>query len=148
MLPDETLGRLEPVTSSVGITRVANITGLDRIGIPVVSVCRPNSRSLAVYQGKGTTLSAAKVSGIMESIERFHAEFAPPPDVKAAYLDMQDREELIDVRSLPRRRGAVFQPRLERGWSKGIDLISFRSIWVPYETVQYATAFASTTDAA
>lgn len=30
------------------------MTGLDCIGIPVVQVCRPNSRSLAVSQGKGT----------------------------------------------------------------------------------------------
>jgi ribosomal protein S12 methylthiotransferase accessory factor YcaO len=27
----------------MGITRVANVTGLDSVGIPVVMVCRPNS---------------------------------------------------------------------------------------------------------
>ena len=42
--------RLAPV---MGITRVANVTGLDSVGIPVVMVCRPNSRSVAVSQGKG-----------------------------------------------------------------------------------------------
>jgi hypothetical protein len=34
----------------MGITRIANVTGLDRIGVPVVMVWRPNSRSLAGRQ--------------------------------------------------------------------------------------------------
>ena len=46
--PLETLARLAPFLSSMGITRIANVTGLDNIGIPVVMVCRPNSRSLSV----------------------------------------------------------------------------------------------------
>ncbi|MHC4093368.1 MAG: YcaO-like family protein, partial [Planctomycetota bacterium] len=61
--PAETLARLTPLLPQMGITRVANITGLDFIGIPVVMVCRPNSRSIAVAQGKGLELVAAKVSG-------------------------------------------------------------------------------------
>ncbi len=43
---EETLERVSPRLRSFGITRVANITGLDDIGIPTVMVCRPNSRSL------------------------------------------------------------------------------------------------------
>lgn len=58
----------------MGITRVADVTGLDRIGIPVVMVCRPNARSLAVSQGKGIDIEAATVSGLMESVELYHAE--------------------------------------------------------------------------
>ena len=46
--PEETLARVAPLLPALGITRLANITGLDRIGIPVVVACRPNSRSLAV----------------------------------------------------------------------------------------------------
>ena len=36
-----------------GITRLADVTGLDRIGIPVWMAVRPNSKTLAVSQGKG-----------------------------------------------------------------------------------------------
>jgi hypothetical protein len=36
-----------------GVTRIANLTGLDGTGIPVVMVCRPNARSSAVFNGKG-----------------------------------------------------------------------------------------------
>ena len=58
----------------MGITRIANLTGLDRLGIPVVGVFRPNSKSVAVAQGKGLDLDAAKASGLMEAVETFHAE--------------------------------------------------------------------------
>ncbi len=51
--PDETRERIWPWLKPFGITRVANVTGLDCIGIPVVAVYRPNSRSLSVAQGKG-----------------------------------------------------------------------------------------------
>jgi YcaO-like protein with predicted kinase domain len=67
--PEETIARLQPLMHEFGITRVANLTGLDRAGIPVVMVCRPNSRSSAVFHGKGLDIAAAKASGIMEVIE-------------------------------------------------------------------------------
>lgn len=41
--PEETLTHLRPCLEKAGITRVADITGLDRIGIPVVLVTRPNA---------------------------------------------------------------------------------------------------------
>ena len=40
--PAETVARVRPYFSEAGITRVANVTGLDRLGIPVVMVTRPN----------------------------------------------------------------------------------------------------------
>ena len=42
--PEETLARVRPLMPVMGITRIANITGLDCIGIPVTMVCRPNAR--------------------------------------------------------------------------------------------------------
>lgn len=36
-----------------GITRAADVTGLDRIGILVALAVRPNPRSVSVSQGKG-----------------------------------------------------------------------------------------------
>src|SRR4051812_28921774 len=51
--PAETVARLPPHLSRLGITRVADITGLDRIGIPVFQGIRPLSRAIVVSQGKG-----------------------------------------------------------------------------------------------
>ena len=110
--PAETLARVAPLLAGMGITRVANVTGLDRTGIPVVMVCRPNARSIAVSQGKGLTLEAAKASGIMESIEVWHAELIMRP-VKLASLDeMRGEHRMVDVGRLPRAAGSPFTPQL------------------------------------
>src|SRR3712207_4135036 len=56
---EETCAAILPKMPMARITRVANFAGHDRIGIPVVMVTRPNSRSLALAQGKDLTLWAA-----------------------------------------------------------------------------------------
>ena len=48
----------------MGITRLADVTGLDNIGIPVFQAIRPNARSLSVSQGKGVSLEAAQASAL------------------------------------------------------------------------------------
>src|SRR5207244_5110666 len=88
IVPEETLRKVRPLMPVMGITRIANVTGLDCIGIPVVMVCRPNSRALAVAQGKGLDLDAAKASGLMESVEAYHAERITLP------LKLASQEEL------------------------------------------------------
>ena len=71
----ETLNNLgKDLFKKYGITRVANITGLDVVGVPVFTAIRPNSKCLSVSQGKGLTYEDAKVSAIMESIETYCAE--------------------------------------------------------------------------
>ena len=72
--PEETLARIRPLLSSMGITRVADLTHLDDLGLPVVQAIRPNSRNLSVSQGKGVTKALATASALMEAIELWHAE--------------------------------------------------------------------------
>lgn len=72
--PEETWAEVRPRLPDAGITRVADVTALDRIGIPVWQAVRPASRNLSVSQGKGTTPAAARVSAAMEAIELWHAE--------------------------------------------------------------------------
>ena len=76
----KTLERVTPYLPVMGITRIANVTGFDTIGIPVVMVTRPNSRSISVSQGKGFDVPSAKASGVMESIESYHAERIDLPE--------------------------------------------------------------------
>ncbi|WP_329296153.1 YcaO-like family protein [Streptomyces sp. NBC_01455] len=72
--PEETweavAGRLE----EFGITRVADLTGLDVIGLPVWTAVRPASKTLSTSQGKGATALLAKLSAVMEAIELWHVE--------------------------------------------------------------------------
>lgn len=135
MAPAETIARLRPQLGTFGITRVANVTGLDRVGIPVVTVCRPNSRSLAVFQGKGVTLDAAKASGIMEAIELWHAERIVKPLKLASPEEMRSEHRVADLDGLPRSSAAPLDPRRAMLWLEADDLLGAGTAWVPYELV-------------
>src|SRR5690242_4196641 len=95
--PIDTFERVRRFMPVMGITRIANVTGLDSIGIPVVSVYRPNARSLSVFQGKGLDLIAAKTSGLMEAIEAYHAERILLPLKLASYEDLRYSHTVVDV---------------------------------------------------
>jgi YcaO-like protein with predicted kinase domain len=121
---------------SMGITRVANVTGLDYLGIPVVTVCRPNSRSVAISQGKGVDLVAAMVSGIMESIETFHAERISEPLRYCSFSELHAADELTaDIDGLLRSRDTPFHPEVSNFWIAGQNLIDETFVWVPLELV-------------
>jgi ribosomal protein S12 methylthiotransferase accessory factor len=80
--PEETLRRIQPLLAPLHITRVADVTHLDNLGIPVMQAIRPNSRNLSVSQGKGSTKALATVSALMEAIELWHAE---EPDISTIW---------------------------------------------------------------
>jgi ribosomal protein S12 methylthiotransferase accessory factor len=118
-----------------GITRVANLTGLDRIGLPVVMVCRPNARSSAVFHGKGIDTATAKASGVMEAIETWHAEHVQLPLRLGSVADLQHKHRLVELDGLPRVSGTEFSPYLPILWAEGDDLIGGDRIWLPFEIV-------------
>src|SRR2546421_7709485 len=74
--PEQTWERVAACFPDVGITRIADITHLDTVGIPVALGIRPRARTLAVSMGKGVTQLLARVSAAMESIELWCAEHA------------------------------------------------------------------------
>lgn len=117
----------------MGITRIGNITGLDDVGIPVVMVCRPNSRSLAVAQGKGLTLPAAKAAGVMEAIERYHGEHVTLPLKLTTYEELRYTHEVLDPVVLSPT--SLYHPHAQLAWIEGQDLCSDERCWIPYELV-------------
>ncbi|QAX28131.1 YcaO-like family protein [Leisingera sp. NJS204] len=133
--PAQTLAAVRPHLAGMGITRIANLTGLDRIGLPTVMVTRPNSRSVAVALGKGLTLEAAQASGVMEAIETWHAERIALPLRAASYHDLRQGTLVADVDRLPRVTGGRFDPHQPMLWIEGTDLITEKAHWLPYEMV-------------
>lgn len=136
MAPEETLERVLPLLPQFGITRVADVTGLDRIGIPVALACRPNARSLSVSQGKGLTRAAARVSAIMESIELHHAERPQVPLLLASSAELQaSGQPHVPVESLPGARSSRHHAARPLLWAQARALADERTCWVPYEAV-------------
>ncbi len=131
---EETLRRLQPLLADFGITRVANITGLDDIGIPTVVVTRPASRSLSVSQGKGLSLAAAKVSGIMESIEQHCAERVSLPLKLGSYSERLAQGHIVDVTQLPSYIRA-FDACERTLWVDATSVRTGNTVEVPFELV-------------
>lgn len=133
--PEETAALLATRLAEAGITRVANVTGLDRIGVPVYQAVRPNARTLSVAQGKGVTASAARASAIMEGVELWHAEHATCPVRIASYLELAATARVTTPDLLPLSRRTTFAPTTPLPWTEGVDLESREPIWVPFELV-------------
>ncbi|MEM7684959.1 MAG: YcaO-like family protein [Paracoccaceae bacterium] len=153
--PSETWARLKPLLPVFGIARVANITGLDRIGIPVFTACRPNSRSLSVFQGKGLSVEAARVSAVMEAYETWCAESIDAPLKFASIDELAYTHALADITRLPLANPDGFDPMLPFLWTEAEDLISGARKWLPFELVHanyarpepaHSGAFAATTN--
>jgi ribosomal protein S12 methylthiotransferase accessory factor len=131
----ETFATIRPVLSTAGITRLANITGLDRIGIPVTLSIRPNSRGVATNAGKGLTLEAALVSAAMESLERVHAERATIALKRVSYRDVRRSYAVIPGELLPCRKGAQLNVEWPHDWIIGWDLLQQCECAVPFSMV-------------
>lgn len=140
--PEQTLDIVRPFLRDMGITRIANLTGLDRIGLPTVMITRPNSRSVAVSLGKGLSLQAAEASGVMEAIESWHAERITRPLRLSCHTDLSATDPVVDVSRLPKVTGGAFDPHASILWVEGLDLATQSPCWVPYEMVDtdYTTA--------
>ncbi len=133
--PEETLSIVMPHMAAMGITRIADVTGLDTIGIPVVMVCRPNSRSVSVSQGKGRTLAAAKASGLMESVEGWHAENIDLPLRTESFVSLAEEVEVIPLNNLPPHGEERPSSQTPITWMASQELNSNRPVWLPYEMV-------------
>jgi ribosomal protein S12 methylthiotransferase accessory factor len=136
--PEETLQRVEKLLPDIGVTRVAEISGLDRIGIPVYSAIRPGSQkgAISVYAGKGATPVEARVSVIMESVERYSSEMQKQDKkriILGSYEEVSEKHLAVQPESLilPGR----LLPGVRLDWFDGYDLLQRKEIKLPCNAV-------------
>ncbi len=138
--PEETMKRVEKLLPDIGVTRVAEISGLDRLGIPVYSAIRPGSQqgAISVYAGKGATPIEARVSVIMESIERYSSEMQPADKKKTVtgtFKEIADKSSAVPPQSLI--LPGVLLPGVRLEWSKGYDLLHDEEVQLPCNAVYH-----------
>ncbi len=132
----ETIRKLEPLLTKIGITRVANITGLDTVGIPTAVSIRPFAKHLSVSQGKGLTWELAYISAVMESIEGYHAENPRDPQFYGSYTELSKSYSSANPNLF--NSGFFHLESLENlslGWIEGTELVSQKSILLPHVIV-------------
>ncbi len=126
---------MHPHLERMGVTRVADITGLDVIGLPVTTAHRPNSCSLSVVQGKGATHAAAHASAVMEAFEHYCAE---TPDLALRYTSIAGLERsatLIDLDNVPRLAETELSRERKALWLEGVGVRTGSASWLPFELV-------------
>lgn len=141
--PEVTLERVKPLLAGAGITRMADITGLDRIGVPTVLAMRPNAPTLANASGKGFTRTAAMVSAAMEGIElHYGEEFSPRTcgdghgaGLEATYRELERDGLVCPLEHLPLTRSSIFEPDSPEDWVIGFDVAQQRPMAVPFACV-------------
>ncbi|HDS45067.1 MAG TPA: YcaO-related McrA-glycine thioamidation protein [Methanomicrobia archaeon] len=135
--PAETLSRVESKLPAAGVTEVTDITGLDRIGIPVFICRRPSAASgtVTVHNGKGTTPEEAQVSAIMEAVERCSAEVGDRELVMESYARLEKREHVLNPSNLILPGYVRDVEHIRIPWVEGYDLLQDESIYVPANAV-------------
>ncbi|WPZ05253.1 YcaO-like family protein [Blastomonas marina] len=76
LAPGLFLDRIEAEGFEAGVTRLADLTGLDRIGFPVWQAVRPFGRAQSVHQGKHASNLLARIGALGEALESHRAENA------------------------------------------------------------------------
>lgn len=130
--PDDTVRAMRSKFSEFGITRLARLTGLDQIGIPVWAATRPNGRTLAVTQGKGLDDAAARASATMEAVEMATAERPDRAGVIATTAELRRAGRRVQRLDMLLRKG-VAPPADDEPivWLEGLDLVSGDGVFVP-----------------
>jgi len=130
--PEVTLYAALPVATLLGVTRCADVTGLDSLGIPVHCAIRPRGRLLQVANGKGCRDIDAKVSALMEAIE--HATIEKPQVLTwTSVAELRRRQRTFaDPKSLQGFDARIFytEDRI-LPWVEGESLPSRAAILVP-----------------
>lgn len=133
--PEATLKRALQVCKHIGVTRLADITSMDRLGIPNYSAVLPGTEDyIWVYSGKGITRKQAKASALMESIERY---CSLPSGNTGRVLFRGTIKELAKTHALIHPDDVIeplnfqYQPDMIMDFLLGFDLLNERDILVP-----------------
>ncbi len=132
--PEGTCAAVEPLMAEIGVTEIVDVTPLDRLGIPVFAAVRPGAArgAVRVHAGKGKEPVHARVSAMMEALERYCAEYRGDRMEYATY------EEIGPGRAV--HPEDLFLPRkLEQGekvhWTPTWDILNDEEIYVPSNAV-------------
>lgn len=127
--------RVLHASSRYGVTRLADVTRLDRLGLPVWQSIRPAGRSLSVHQGKGASHLSARIGALCEAIETDCAERC------AADGPCCTLEELAELERAPRLSDYANEPsRVPRSgtvieWCTAFNLLTGDVQYLPFDLI-------------
>lgn len=154
--PEKTINWVKDKLRAAGVTRVAEITHLDRVGIPVYSAIRPSAAhgAVSIYAGKGATKDQAKASAMMEAFERYSAELQENNTGKNFISACFDEiEKCVNPKSLILPKLPFNPEKRELNWVKAVNikndkdyLVPANAVFHPYTTSNGINLFKSNTN--
>jgi YcaO-like protein with predicted kinase domain len=135
--PATTIRRASTVLKQAGITRIADVTNLDRVGIPNFMSVRPLDLDpgISYYNGKGTTQDDAHAGAIMEGIERHAGEYCDYPITVGSYNSLRQRADCVNPVEIIVPAVGEYSDDLEIEWVCGYDVLQSRKTFVPLNAV-------------
>ncbi len=131
---EATLEKVNPMINEIGISRIANITDMDRLKIPNYSSVLPGTEDyIWVYGGKGPTKNHAKASAIMESIERFSAlqRNYTFKVIRGSYEELSKSYNILTYDEVIEPLSFTLDNKMIMDYCIGYDLLNEKDILVP-----------------
>jgi ribosomal protein S12 methylthiotransferase accessory factor YcaO len=135
--PRVTIRRASACLQQTGITRVAEITDLDRVGIPNYITVRPRDLEpgISYYNGKGTTRADAHAGALMEAIERHAGEFCGYQVITGSYQELRDSFACVRPDDIIVPMLCEYSDDMVLEWVCGYDLLNAQPTLVPLNAV-------------
>lgn len=138
--PEETISDALPLAREIGVTRVSNITYLDKLYIPNYTVTLPGTDdSIWVYSGKGPTKASAKAGAFMEAIERYSSLSSTYTGrlIRGSYFELSKsyKKVLHPDEIIEPVRYAFYDDKTILDFVPGSDLLNNEEVLVPAQLV-------------
>jgi ribosomal protein S12 methylthiotransferase accessory factor len=136
--PEETERRIVPILARIPVTRIADLTPLDEIRLPVFTVVTPLAKDLTTHMGKGIDATSARVSALMEAVERISAETAPTAmTVHSSFAELirTSDHRPVDPISFTLPDDTRYTPERTFTWIESQDLLSGEAVLMPADLV-------------
>jgi ribosomal protein S12 methylthiotransferase accessory factor len=135
---EETEQRVSHVIRRIPVTRVADLTPMDYLRLPVYSAVTPLALDLTTHLGKGNDALSARVSALMEAVERITGEACPPgATVSGSYNALCRAGGIVPANpsdfDLP--VATAYKPELSFNWVEGFDLVGQQPVLLPTDLV-------------
>lgn len=146
--PSKTIANYKNKLKIAGITRVTDITHLDRIGIPVFSAIRPTAQDggVSIYAGKGAKKEQAKASAMMEGFERYSAEKQESDEKNSKIATIEEISSNKNTENYIRPNDLIlseevknldFEKEKKIEWCLATDINSEEKFYVPSNSIYH-----------
>ena len=130
----ETLSHISQLSQKIGVTRLADITDMDKLRIPNFSAVLPGTEDyIWVYSGKGATKVHAKASALMESIERYSSlpSGCQKNFITGNYQQLSKKFKVLHPQEVVEPLSFEYRNDMPMDFLSGFDLFTNEQIIVP-----------------